>query len=285
VNRYRVGDGIPSHVDSHSPFTDIIVSLSLGPGSVVMDFAPTSTTKQRFGEAAREIHVPLPPRSLLALTGAARYGYTHGITARRTDRINGVLTPRSQRTSLTFRQLRSAFGAADGQARCICTFTSSCDSSSEQQNGEGASGDSVQLKRRTKSTFATAKPVSPAAVTTTAAAAAAPSPAAGASPPSSARSSPSSSRSSSPSPSPPSEADLSALAATLPPPPRPLAPDVERCHLLACAAGRDTYKDPATGYSVFTAPALQRIRKGSCCGNACRHCPFEHANVKTPMRK
>ena len=39
---------------------------------------------------------------------------------------------------------------------------------------------------------------------------------------------------------------------------------------------RDTYIDPATGYSVFTQAYLKRR---PCCGNGCRHCPWGHVNV------
>jgi len=39
---------------------------------------------------------------------------------------------------------------------------------------------------------------------------------------------------------------------------------------------RDTYIDPASGYSVFTQCYLKRR---PCCGNACRHCPHGHVNV------
>ena len=39
---------------------------------------------------------------------------------------------------------------------------------------------------------------------------------------------------------------------------------------------RDTYIDPDSGYSVFTATYLKRR---PCCGNGCRHCPWGHANV------
>ncbi|MBU6224367.1 MAG: hypothetical protein KGP13_06010 [Burkholderiales bacterium] len=46
----------------------------------------------------------------------------------------------------------------------------------------------------------------------------------------------------------------------------------------ACAAGLETYKDPISGYKVLTSDAL--LKKGKCCGNSCRHCPFGHVNVK-----
>ncbi len=62
------------------------------------------------------------------------------------------------------------------------------------------------------------------------------------------------------------------------PVPRPaLSKDIEELHAAACAAQRDTYADPATGYTVFTAHS--HTKRGTCCGSACRHCPFDHANV------
>jgi len=51
-------------------------------------------------------------------------------------------------------------------------------------------------------------------------------------------------------------------------------------HRIACESGDDTYADPATGYRVFTEQALRR--RGDCCGNACRHCPFGHIKVSRP---
>ncbi len=52
----------------------------------------------------------------------------------------------------------------------------------------------------------------------------------------------------------------------------PLAPDIEAAHAAACAAGRDTYIDRVSGYSVFT--RASHLARGACCGSACRHCPF-----------
>ncbi len=57
-----------------------------------------------------------------------------------------------------------------------------------------------------------------------------------------------------------------------------LAKDIEESHRLAVAQGFNTYVDPATGYNVFTAEAHKK--RGVCCGNSCRHCPFNHINVK-----
>lgn len=59
-----------------------------------------------------------------------------------------------------------------------------------------------------------------------------------------------------------------------------MSADIDELHHAACAAGRDTYIDPASGYQVLTSKAL--LRKGSCCGNSCRHCPYGHINVGDP---
>ncbi len=53
--------------------------------------------------------------------------------------------------------------------------------------------------------------------------------------------------------------------------------DIEKLHDFACKEGRDTYVDPISGLHVMTRNAL--LKQGSCCGNDCRHCPYEHINV------
>jgi diphthamide synthase (EF-2-diphthine--ammonia ligase) len=40
--------------------------------------------------------------------------------------------------------------------------------------------------------------------------------------------------------------------------------------------------DPKTGYTVFTEP--YHLRRGSCCGAGCRHCPFGHEAVKAGVQ-
>lgn len=40
----------------------------------------------------------------------------------------------------------------------------------------------------------------------------------------------------------------------------------------------DDYYFTEEGYLVFTAHYL--IKRGYCCGNGCRHCPYGHAAVK-----
>lgn len=58
--------------------------------------------------------------------------------------------------------------------------------------------------------------------------------------------------------------------------------EIDALHACAVAEGRDTYVDPTTGFEVFTAVYL--LRRGTCCGSGCRHCPFDHVNVKPPQR-
>ncbi|XP_030560182.1 alkylated DNA repair protein alkB homolog 8 [Drosophila novamexicana] len=113
VNEYEPGQGIPPHVDTHSAFVDPILSLSLQ-SDVVMDF--------RRGQEL--VHVLLPRRSLLVMSGESRYDWTHGIKPKHIDVIPtqaGSLTTqsRTKRTSLTFRRLR--------RGPCDCQYPTLCD--------------------------------------------------------------------------------------------------------------------------------------------------------------
>ncbi|MBI1371920.1 MAG: hypothetical protein GC159_04055 [Phycisphaera sp.] len=45
--------------------------------------------------------------------------------------------------------------------------------------------------------------------------------------------------------------------------------------------GEDYYRD-ALGRVVFT--AAYHLRRGSCCGNGCRHCPFDSPDARNPNR-
>lgn len=51
-----------------------------------------------------------------------------------------------------------------------------------------------------------------------------------------------------------------------------LSPEIEALHHAACEAASETYVDPASGYLVLTRYA--HLKRGSCCGNGCRHCPY-----------
>jgi ABC-type Fe3+-hydroxamate transport system substrate-binding protein/diphthamide synthase (EF-2-diphthine--ammonia ligase) len=59
--------------------------------------------------------------------------------------------------------------------------------------------------------------------------------------------------------------------------------DFDRLHREACSAGSLSYPDPVTGYKVFT--ELAHRQRGKCCGSGCRHCPYNHENVKNKAGK
>lgn len=96
INEYKPGQGIASHIDCIPCFEDTIASLSLG-SSCVMDFSHEDTN--------RKISMMLQARSLVILSGDARYQWRHGIAHRKTDSFNGIGYPRSRRLSLTFRNV------------------------------------------------------------------------------------------------------------------------------------------------------------------------------------
>lgn len=93
VNEYEPGQGIAPHVDVSS-FDATIASLSLG-SSCVMEFTQGET----------KIPLLLEPRSLVILSGEARYRWKHSIPARKTDKHGGEVIPRGRRISLTFRNV------------------------------------------------------------------------------------------------------------------------------------------------------------------------------------
>ena len=53
--------------------------------------------------------------------------------------------------------------------------------------------------------------------------------------------------------------------------------DIEELHQQALNRGSTTYVDPETGFTVFT--ELSHLKRGTCCGNLCRHCPYGWENV------
>lgn len=58
--------------------------------------------------------------------------------------------------------------------------------------------------------------------------------------------------------------------------------DFYTLHQNACREGKMTYEDGTTGYSVFTELAHQK--RGYCCGSGCRHCPYNHVNVRPGLK-
>lgn len=122
--------GIPPHVDTHSAFKDEIISLSLG-SDVVMEFRKPHPTNDN--EYEKHVSVRLPRRSLLVMSGEARYGWKHSITPRKIDIVqssDGHLTAkfRDTRLSYTFRWL--------SDKPCHCEYHCLCDSYKKQNEKE-----------------------------------------------------------------------------------------------------------------------------------------------------
>ena len=117
LNRYLPGQGIPSHVDSHSTCGPFVACLSLG-SDVVMSLKNPLTKDCK--------NLLLRRRSLLLLQSESRYLWTHAIPAAKTDVIPRVssssdlsLNVRECRLSLTFRKRRGG--------DCDCAFPQLCD--------------------------------------------------------------------------------------------------------------------------------------------------------------
>lgn len=94
VNEYLPGQGIAAHIDCEPCFGETIASLSLG-SPCEINFVNVNSKEA--------ISRCLEPRSLLVLQDEARFGWTHGIPARKSDVIEGERVMRSRRVSLTLR--------------------------------------------------------------------------------------------------------------------------------------------------------------------------------------
>ena len=101
------GQGIPSHVDTHSIFSETLMSLSLG-SPVVMEMKLEGVNET----APIKTPVLLPPRSLAIFEDDSRYGWKHGIASKRFDTFEDSKSgstenfERSKRVSYTYRKLR-----------------------------------------------------------------------------------------------------------------------------------------------------------------------------------
>ncbi|KAK0207090.1 hypothetical protein DFS33DRAFT_643283 [Desarmillaria ectypa] len=105
INRYDPGEGITPHVDLLKRFGDGIVGVSFGSGCV-MQFASGSK------DQAYEVY--LPERSIIVMSGDARYKWSHGIGKKTVDYVQspdtssvnaGRWMKRTMRVSITFRWL------------------------------------------------------------------------------------------------------------------------------------------------------------------------------------
>jgi len=145
VNEYLPGQGIGLHVDRTEHFKDPLAIISLGSDTgyqfILPDYGELKIDnllqnsfssvisnegnahpaffpdpKINYSDLAREtfrknkvtktFNFMLPSRSLLLLSGAARYLWMHGVPARKTDLIDGVRVARSRRISVTYRVTR-----------------------------------------------------------------------------------------------------------------------------------------------------------------------------------
>jgi alkylated DNA repair protein alkB family protein 8 len=100
VNEYYRDQCIGKHIDSPTAFGDTIISLSLGEST---NFSFTHKETQKV------VELELPVRSLLILTGEARYDWQHAIPKRKTYTIDGRKVNKSddyRRISLTFRSIK-----------------------------------------------------------------------------------------------------------------------------------------------------------------------------------
>lgn len=130
VNEYPSGVGLSPHIDTHSAFEGLIFSLSLA-GPCIMEL-------RRYSEGAwsakhgnsddgdlscRRKSLYLPPRSLLLLSGEARYAWHHYIPHHKIDHVGGSQIRRaSRRVSFTIRKVR--------KGPCKCEYPQYCDSQS-----------------------------------------------------------------------------------------------------------------------------------------------------------
>ena len=111
INEYQPGSGIPPHTDSHAPFEEPLISVSLLSDIVLLFRNPLT------GE---EINVLIPARSAFVLTGESRYLWTHAINTRKIDRTASGLSFRRKRVSLTYRKSRP-------KPCCECPYPKQCD--------------------------------------------------------------------------------------------------------------------------------------------------------------
>ncbi|KAJ7777595.1 hypothetical protein DFH07DRAFT_12160 [Mycena maculata] len=104
LNLYLPGEGIIPHVDLLKRFGDGIVGISLG-SSCVMQFARV----KEVDKDVSPLQLFLPERSMVVLSGDARYEWTHGIEKRTADLVAEAGShrevQRGVRLSITFRWL------------------------------------------------------------------------------------------------------------------------------------------------------------------------------------
>ena len=117
INLYHPGEGISDHVDLLDRYDDGIVGVSFISGCVMrfrkpdhgQHHDPLSLNDPQYTE------LYLPPRSVVALVGDARYKWTHGIPLRRLDLVQDEFEPQN-----TYEGRKSTW--LDRQLRLSVTF-------------------------------------------------------------------------------------------------------------------------------------------------------------------
>ena len=153
VNRYRydkakkVSSGIAQHVDVHSFFGDIVFSVSLLSHTLLeferpalVDTSDNANNhenghslqqQQQKGQpnagstvTTRRVPVFAAPRSLLVMTGEARFLWTHAIQHKYADALHEAApaVPRRDRVSLTLRKARNDPAAEHNLSNCPYPF-------------------------------------------------------------------------------------------------------------------------------------------------------------------
>ena len=148
INCYNPGDGIAFHSDSHSSFCDLFVIVSLG-SDVIMDFRTLNNHVNNDDDVDENTHnlvdenthnlvdenntpknnmdnldyktqsLVLAQRSILILSGDARWKWEHCIRPRKIDLVDGKVQRRKTRYSLTFRTVKAVIQHID-PAQCPC---------------------------------------------------------------------------------------------------------------------------------------------------------------------
>jgi hypothetical protein len=112
INLYHPGEGISDHIDLLDRYDDGIVGVSFISGCV-MRFGKRDQGQHHDPLSPKDnqyTNLYLPPRSVVALVGDARYKWSHGIPARRLDLVQDEFDPQSTheagKSSWLDRQLR-----------------------------------------------------------------------------------------------------------------------------------------------------------------------------------
>ncbi|MCX8525615.1 alpha-ketoglutarate-dependent dioxygenase AlkB [Chryseobacterium formosus] len=96
INEYEPGQGISNHIDCVPCFEDVIISISL-----------LSSCVMQFSKDVEKHEILLQPRSILLLSGEARYHWKHGIKSVKNDKFQNTAIPRTRRISITFRKIKT----------------------------------------------------------------------------------------------------------------------------------------------------------------------------------